>query len=119
MDPVSALLQSMLHFANPLFLLLPFAVPPLVWWWLQRRPSALRYPDIRWLRQLPVGRSQWARRCGAILRGMALGMLIIALAGPRWPDRGSRIPTEGIAIQMVVDTSPSMGERDFDWHGLP
>jgi Ca-activated chloride channel family protein len=53
------------------------------------------------------------------LRGTALTLLVIALAGPRWPDRGSRIPTEGIAIGMIVDTSPSMAERDFDWHGLP
>lgn len=109
----------MWRFAHPLFLLLLLAVPPLVWWWLRRRRSALRYPDTGWLGDLPPGRSRRAARWGAGLRGLALVLLVIALAGPRWPDRGSRIPTEGIAIEMVVDTSPSMGERDFDWHGLP
>jgi Ca-activated chloride channel family protein len=109
----------MLHFANPVFLLLLLAVPPLVWWWLRTGRGALRYPNTGWLVVLPNGRSLWVARCGAALRGGALVFLVIALAGIRWPDRGSRIPTEGIAIQMVVDTSPSMGERDFDWQGLP
>jgi Ca-activated chloride channel family protein len=46
-------------------------------------------------------------------------LLIIALAGPRWPDLHTRIETEGIAIVMLVDVSGSMGERDFDWCGEP
>jgi len=109
----------MLRFANPIFLALLAAVPPLIWWWLRRRRSALRYPDTGWLTSLPPGRSVWVARGGAALRGASLALVVIALAGPRWPERGSRIPTEGIAIQMVVDASPSMGERDFDWNGLP
>jgi Ca-activated chloride channel family protein len=109
----------MVRFTEPAFLLLLLAVPLLLWWWLRRRRTALRYPETGWLEMLPAGRSRWAERFGAALRVTALALLVVALAGPRWPDRGSRIPTEGIAIQMVVDTSPSMGERDFDWQGLP
>jgi Ca-activated chloride channel family protein len=107
----------MFQFANPGFLLLLLAVPPLVWWWLRWRRPALRYPDTVWLAVLPSGRSRLASHGGAILRVTALVLLIIALAGPRWPDRGTRIPTEGIAIQMVVDVSPSMGELDYKWQG--
>jgi Ca-activated chloride channel family protein len=51
------------------------------------------------------------------LRGLALVLLIIALAGPRWPDERTRITTDGIAIMMVVDVSGSMAEPDFDWQG--
>jgi Ca-activated chloride channel family protein len=109
----------MFHFASPPFLLLLFAVPLLAWWWLRRRRAALRYPDTGWLTELPAGRSRLAARGGAALRGTALTLLVIALAGPRWPDRGSRIPIEGIAIGMIVDASPSMAERDFDWQSLP
>jgi Ca-activated chloride channel family protein len=109
----------MVRFTEPAFLLLLLAVPPVLWWWLRQRRTALRYPATDWLAVLPRGRSRWAERSSVALRGTALALLIVALAGPRWPDRGSRIPTEGIAIQMVVDTSPSMGERDFDWQGLP
>jgi Ca-activated chloride channel family protein len=42
-------------------------------------------------------------------------LLIVALAGPRWPDPGTRMPTEGIAVAMVVDVSASMNDRDFPW----
>ena len=42
-------------------------------------------------------------------------LLVIALAGPRWPDQGSRIPTEGISIAIVLDASHSMAELDFRW----
>ncbi len=107
----------MFHFANPLFLLLALAVPPLVWWWLRQRGGALRYPATSSLAGLPGGRGRWARHGGAGLRALALLLLVIALAGPRWPDRRTRIDTEGIAIQMVVDVSGSMAEPDFDWDG--
>jgi Ca-activated chloride channel family protein len=107
----------MFHFANPLLLLLSLAVPPLVWWLLRQRGGALRYPATRGLGLLPGGRGWWAHYGGAGLRGLALLLLVVALAGPRWPDRRTRIDTEGIAIQMVVDVSGSMAEPDFDWNG--
>jgi Ca-activated chloride channel family protein len=53
----------------------------------------------------------------AWLFGIGITALILALAGPRWPDRGSRMPVEGIAIAIVLDVSGSMAEPDFDWDG--
>ena len=108
----------MFHFADPRFLLLLLAVPPLVWWWLRQRGSALSYPNTGWLGRVSAGRRLLARWGGAALRGLALVLLIVALSGPRWPDYRTRIETEGIAIQMVVDVSGSMAEPDFDWNGL-
>src|SRR5438046_5925802 len=98
----------MLTFANPGFLLLMLAVPLLVWWWLRRRRGALRFPDTGLLTDLPPGRSRIARWGGAGLRGGALLLLVVALAGPRWPDLHTRIATEGIALEMLVDVSGSM-----------
>jgi hypothetical protein len=49
------------------------------------------------------------------LRAAGLVLLIVALAGPRWPDLHTRIATQGIAIVMVVDVSGSMAEADFTW----
>lgn len=109
----------MLQFANPLLLLLALLIPPLVWWWLCQRRPALRYPATGWLTGLPAGRSGTARWGGALFRGLALLCLVVALAGPRWPDLRTRIPTEGIAIVMVTDVSGSMAEPNFDWHGQP
>jgi len=66
---------------------------------------------------LPFGRARLARWGPGVLRSLALLLLAIALAGPRWPDLHTRIETEGIAIVMLVDVSGSMAERDFDWRG--
>ncbi|HEV3117245.1 MAG TPA: VWA domain-containing protein [Gemmataceae bacterium] len=102
-------------FAYPMFLFSLLSVPLLVWSWLYRRRGALRFPDTVSLAHLPPGRSRWARWGGAGLRGAALAALVIAAAGPRWPDEGTRVDTEGIAIVMVVDVSGSMAEPDFLW----
>jgi Ca-activated chloride channel homolog len=102
-------------FAHPLSLLSLLSVPLLIWWWLRRRRGALRFPNTGLLTQLPPGRSRMALWGGAGLRAAALALLVIAMSGPRWPDLGTRLETEGIAIVMVVDVSGSMAEPDFDW----
>lgn len=107
------------HFANPAFLWLMLLIPPLLWWILRRRRSALRHPGVGELMFLPPGRARQARWGPAILRSLALLLLVVAVAGPRWPDLRTRIETEGIAIVMLVDVSGSMAERDFDWRGEP
>ncbi len=107
----------MLTFSQPGFLLLLPVAGLLLWRWYRRRQPAVRYPDARLLSELPAGRARLARIAGIGFRAAGLIFLILALAGPRWPDRGSRIPTEGIAIEMVVDASGSMATADFNWEG--
>jgi Ca-activated chloride channel family protein len=109
----------MIEFANPLILLLLLVVPFLVWWWLRRPRGSLRYSVMTVLTTLPGRRGQFARWGGAGLRALGLALVIIAGAGPRWPDIHSRIATEGIAIEILVDVSGSMAELDFDWRGKP
>ena len=93
-------------------------VPPLLWRWLRGR-ATVRFSDLRPLKGLPPGRAPQARLGGLVLRGLALAALIVAAAGPRWPDPDSRVATEGIALAMVVDVSGSMANQDFLWDGLP
>jgi Ca-activated chloride channel family protein len=107
------------HFAHPLWLLLALLLPPLMWRWFWQGRTALRFSDVRPLRILPTGRSRAARWGGLVLRSLALLLLVVAIAGPRWPDPGTRIPTEGIAIVLAVDVSGSMAEPDFTWRGEP
>ena len=102
-------------FAHPVFLLSLLSVPLLVWSWLRRHRGALRFPDAATLAALPAGRSRIARWGGALMRAAGLTILVLAVAGPRWPDEGTRLDTEGIAIAMVVDVSGSMAEPDFEW----
>jgi Ca-activated chloride channel family protein len=107
------------QFTNPIYLWLILLAPLLLWWELRRRRSALRHPGVGELKHLPAGKARSARWGPAVLRLLALLLLLFALAGPRWPDLHTRIETEGIAIIMLVDVSGSMAERDFDWHGEP
>jgi Ca-activated chloride channel family protein len=105
------------EFANPWMLFLAFSVPLSVWGWLRRRRGALRYPATGLFTGLPSGRARLARWGGAGLRAAALLSLVVALAGPRWPDLRTRVATEGIALVMLADVSGSMAEPDFDWNG--
>jgi Ca-activated chloride channel family protein len=107
----------MLTFSQPWMLLLLPIGGLLLWRWYRRPKPAVRFPDTSSLLNLPPGRTRWARWLGIGLRAAGLLFLLLALAGPRWPDQGSRISTEGIAIEMVVDASGSMATPDFEWEG--
>ncbi len=104
-------------FTRPSFLFFLLLVPPLiVWWFRQGRPS-LRFSDIRLVTDIEASRTGSPKWLGLVLRTIALILLIIALAGPRWPDLTTRIPARGINIAIVVDVSRSMAESDFSWEG--
>ncbi|MBL8792782.1 MAG: VWA domain-containing protein, partial [Planctomycetia bacterium] len=106
-------------FAYPWFLLLLPLVPLIVWRWVTRPRPAIRHSSTDLLVKLPGGRERWVQRVGIIVRSAVLTLLVLGLGGPRWPDQSTRIPTEGIAIAMLVDVSGSMAEDDFDWNEQP
>ena len=102
-----------LEFSEPWFLLL-LPIPFALWLWRRRsRRAALRYPGVGLLDGVP--RSPVPRVTGEVLRLVALVCAILALAGPRTPDLRTRLPTEGIAIVFLLDTSGSMEEPSFIW----
>ena len=51
------------------------------------------------------------RRLPALLRALALAAIVVALARPQHGTEQVRDISQGIAIEMVVDRSSSMGER--------
>ncbi|MHC5024733.1 MAG: VWA domain-containing protein [Planctomycetota bacterium] len=98
------------------WLLLVLLVLPLLWWrWAGRRTrSAITFSSIEPL--AASGRS-WAVRLRWLvpaLRSGALGLLIVCVARPQRPNERTRIFTEGVAIQLVVDRSGSMLAMDFE-----
>jgi Ca-activated chloride channel family protein len=107
------------EFGQPAWLVLLLAVPPLIVWWWRRPVASLRYSTVGLAAAVNSRRGKVARWCGALGRGLGLAGVVIALAGPRWPDPGSRIPTEGIAVLLIVDVSNSMNEDDFIWDAKP
>lgn len=102
-------------FAEPAYLLLLPLAPLFARWWSRRRRSAFRHPTLEPFDGLPGGRVRFLRMASPALRGATLAFIVLALAGPRIPDRTTRLPTEGIAIAFACDVSGSMGERDFPW----
>lgn len=106
-------------FAQPLALLLLPAAPLLVWWLVRRRRPALRYSDVSLLAGVPSAGARGAKWGGAVLRGLAVLLLILAVANFRIPDLKTRLPVEGIALTLVVDVSGSMGTPDFDPTAMP
>lgn len=106
-------------FEHPLALLLLPAAPLLVWWLLRRRRPALRYSDVSLLAGVPSAGARWAKWGGAVLRGLAVLLAVLAAANFRTPDLKTRLPVEGIAITLAVDVSGSMGTPDFDTTAVP
>lgn len=87
----------------------------LLWplWLRPQRRAALRYSAVGELRGA-AGR--WPRRWQLLLPALrtgALACLLVAVARPQIADESSRQYAEGVAIQMVVDTSSSMEDDDL------
>jgi Ca-activated chloride channel family protein len=95
------------------------AVLPVLWWlWLRpgRRP-VIRFSSLASVRAAGGGVARRARLLLPVLRTAALASLIVAVARPQKADQSSQVFAEGIAIQMVVDTSGSMSDLDLSPRG--
>lgn len=109
-----------MELAQPLaLLLLPL---PLLWAWLSLRTEA-RGESSAWLLRHPHLAAATAPttpptvRLPLALHGLALLLLIVALAQPREVGDWITPPSEGRDIALVVDTSLTMGIDDFSAQG--
>ena len=99
---------------NPwMFGLLVLLLP--IWWqWLRRAArSAARFSSVERLKSHRSSLRIKTRYVVPLLRTLAVGLLVICLARPQQPNQETRILSEGVAIQMLVDRSSSMGAMDF------
>jgi len=99
-------------FAHPWVLVLLLVVP--VWHLFRRR----RAPSLLFSRAsaaagLSSAPTRALARLPVWLRTLAVGLLIVALAGPRTGVSTTTVEAEGIAIALVVDISTSMLAEDF------
>lgn len=103
-------------FAYP-WVLYFLAIIPLmfVWYWFRGRKKepSINYSSLKIFRSLPPNWKERTRHLPFILRCVAVGLLIIALARPQNFSSGENIYTEGIDIAMVLDISGSMLAEDF------
>ena len=102
-----------MQFAHPFWLVLLVLIP--VPWMLERARPRILWPSFA---DLPPGQR---RRTGrlllrflpALLRGLALGALALALARPQTVGGTIRITGQGVAIVVALDQSSSMNAADF------
>jgi Ca-activated chloride channel family protein len=104
-----------MKFAQPEFLWLAPVAAIVMWWWARRPRAAIRFSDASLFAGVRGSRAWRAVWGGAALRGLACIAIVFACAGPRVPDLKTRIPADGIAIEMIIDVSGSMGDHDFVW----
>jgi Ca-activated chloride channel family protein len=107
------------HQPSVWLLLLLVAVPPLLWW--RRRGGRVRSTiSFSSIEPLQRAGTTWALRLRWVapaLRVAALVLLIVCVARPQKANERTRVVTEGIAIQLVVDRSISMLATDFELEG--
>lgn len=98
--------------AHPVALL--FFVLPLVYVVFLRKlmPGTIRYSDTRLLTNLPGSWRIRLRRLPDMLRAVAWGVLVIALARPQIGNTQELIRGQGIDIALALDISGSMGTID-------
>ncbi len=98
------------QFQSPWMFAFLLLIPALLYYELRRRPgSSLRFSSTAGADRLPAS---WRFRLAWLplaLRAAALLLLVVALARPVSGRDPVRNVTEGVAIQMVVDRSGSMG----------
>jgi len=105
------------RFHDPWWLLLLAPIGVMAYLAVRRRPASVLYSDVRLVADLP---RTWAVRVKrhlpwVFLSGAAL--VAVALARPQQGLEDFRIQTEGIALEMCLDRSGSMGAMDFTLDG--
>jgi Ca-activated chloride channel family protein len=94
--------------------LLPLVALALVFCGRQRRKAMERFADPALLVRL-AGEEQTRKR---LFKGLflliALGLMLFALAGPRWGSHYQEVSQKGVDIMILVDVSPSMLVADVE-----
>ena len=100
-------------FARPWLLLLLLLIPAWIIWQRRRGDRALVFSRASVLSALTTKRAGRIARLPERLRGLALTLLIVALAGPRTGSSVVDIDAEGVAIVLTLDISSSMLAEDL------
>lgn len=107
----------MFEFASPWFLLLLLLLP-LVGWRLLRHSfiesGSVCFSDFTLLGDMPRGRAVLLKRWLPLLRLLALALLIMAAARPRFGTVERDVVREGVDIFYCLDVSNSMKAEDFN-----
>jgi Ca-activated chloride channel homolog len=107
---------SDITFANPWILWFLLLIPLMLfwyWWKGKRIEPSITYSNLGLFKNMPSTWREKLKHFPAILRVLAVALLIVALARPQSFSSGENVYTEGIDIAMVLDISGSMMAEDF------
>jgi len=104
-----------MRLADLWFLLLLAFIPLYLWLTIfhRRKEASIRYSDLGNVRKVKGTRSVRYRRVLIFLRGLALSLMVVALARPQAGRKSEEILTKGIDIVLTLDVSTSMRAEDF------
>ncbi len=103
-------------FAYPWVLFFLILVPAmLVWYWYagRKKQPSITYSSLKIFSTVPASWKERFKHVPAVLRALAVGLLIVALARPQSYSSGQNVSTEGIDIVMALDISGSMISEDL------
>lgn len=107
-----------IRFLYPIFFLLaPAVVTGVLYANRPARRGAALFSSVADLRGLPVTFAQRVRRLMPYAQMLGLLLIVAALARPQMGVANSRVRSEGIAIETVLDISGSMEAEDFEIDG--
>lgn len=107
---------SDISFAYPWVLYLLLLLPGAAYWYWKKKDRTtpnVMYSSFHLFGAVPKSLKEKLVHLPAILRLLALALLIVAFARPQTFSSGENIYTEGIDIAMVLDISGSMLAEDF------
>jgi len=93
--------------------LLPLAALALIFQSRKKKKALALFADAQLLDRLAAGESRGRKFIKALLLLAALGLLLLALAGPRWGSHYEEVSQKGVDIMILVDVSPSMLVEDI------
>jgi len=103
-------------FAHPDFLWLLLIIPLAIIWYVFRannQQAYLQYSDLSIIGSIAKNWKVILRHSLFVLRWLAIGLLIVALARPQTSSSSQNMTIEGIDIVMAIDVSGSMLARDL------
>ncbi len=98
-----------MRFESPWTLLILLLIPAAMYWRSRVRGAAITFSSTEHAAQSGISLRQRFMALPAILRTCAMILLVIALARPQQGRERVRDVSKGVAIEMVVDRSGSMG----------
>ena len=92
--------------------LLPLAAVTFLVVYRKRRQALVRFAEPELLKRLTPEGSRGRRVIKAVFCLLALGCMLLALAGPRWGSHYQEVTQKGVDIVIALDVSPSMLVED-------